>query len=229
MKTQTTQAIILKRLNFSEADRILTVITPDKGRLSLLAKAVRRPKSKLAGGLELFSVSDITYVEGRSELKTIISTRLKNHYRNIVSDVNKTMAMYEYLKVLDEITQHGVENGLFEILKEAMAYLDEEDSSIAIANAWLVTKLLKSDGRSINTEKPANSSKFSEEDEYEFSYDDMIFIKVNQGVFTPNHIKFLRLVERSDSPKKLHMINDYEHISASLNTIFSNLLKMHKA
>ena len=69
MNNSTTQAIILKRINFGEADRILTAITPEYGKISILAKGVRRSKSKLAGGLELFSVTDIGFINGKSNLK----------------------------------------------------------------------------------------------------------------------------------------------------------------
>lgn len=57
-----TSGIVLNRINFGEADRILTVITPDQGKLSLIAKGVRKEKSKLAGGIELFSVSNISFI-----------------------------------------------------------------------------------------------------------------------------------------------------------------------
>ena len=63
--TTTTSAIILKRVDYGEADRILTLLTPDHGKLSLMAKGVRKIKSKLAGGIELFSISTITFAEGR--------------------------------------------------------------------------------------------------------------------------------------------------------------------
>jgi len=45
------EGIILKRRNLGEADRILTVFTLHKGKLPVLAKGVRRPKSKKRGSL----------------------------------------------------------------------------------------------------------------------------------------------------------------------------------
>ena len=57
MKQLVTEVIILARTDYGEADRILTVLSPEYGKLRLLAKGVRRVKSKLAGGIELFSVS----------------------------------------------------------------------------------------------------------------------------------------------------------------------------
>ena len=58
MKTYRTQAVVLRRTNYGEADRILQLLTPD-GRRSVMARGVRKEKSKLAGGIELFAVSDV--------------------------------------------------------------------------------------------------------------------------------------------------------------------------
>ena len=46
------RAIVLRRTNYGEADRILQLLTP-KGKRSVMAKGVRRERSKLAGGIEL--------------------------------------------------------------------------------------------------------------------------------------------------------------------------------
>jgi DNA repair protein RecO len=65
-----TKGIVLSRRDYQEADRILSVLTPDNGKVSLIAKGVRKPKSKLAGGIELFSVSQLTYLPSHNDLKT---------------------------------------------------------------------------------------------------------------------------------------------------------------
>ena len=51
-----TTAIVLKRVNYNESDRIVTFLTPE-GRFSTIAKGVRKEKSKLAGGIEMFCLS----------------------------------------------------------------------------------------------------------------------------------------------------------------------------
>ncbi|MCA9348456.1 DNA repair protein RecO, partial [Candidatus Saccharibacteria bacterium] len=61
----TTRAIILRRINYGEADRILTMLTSDFGKIRLIAKGVRKQKSRMAGGLELFGVSEINFIKGR--------------------------------------------------------------------------------------------------------------------------------------------------------------------
>jgi len=82
MKQLVARAIVLSRTDFGEADRIITLLTPDQGKVRLVARGVRRAKSKIAGGIELFSISDITYMTGKGDLGTLISARLDRHYGN---------------------------------------------------------------------------------------------------------------------------------------------------
>ena len=118
-----TQGIILSRINYAEADRILTIITPDHGVVSVIAKGVRKSKSKLAGGIELFSISDITFITGRGEIHTLISTRLKKHYANISANLGCTMLGYDILKIIKKITKERSEPEYFDLLKQALSSL----------------------------------------------------------------------------------------------------------
>ena len=79
MNQLTTQGIVLRRTDFGEADRILTVLTPANGKLSLMARGARRSKSKLAGGIELFSTSDLVYIQGKSDLGGLFVFRVRGH------------------------------------------------------------------------------------------------------------------------------------------------------
>ena len=85
MKTISTRAIVLRRTNYGEADRILHLLTPE-GRRSVMARGVRKEKSKLAGGIELFAVTDVVLGEGRGELGILTSARLVHFYRHIIED-----------------------------------------------------------------------------------------------------------------------------------------------
>ena len=75
MSAERTQAIVLRRTNFGEADRILTLLTP-LGQRGAMARGARREKSKLAGGIELFGVSDVVLQQGKIDLATLTSARL---------------------------------------------------------------------------------------------------------------------------------------------------------
>lgn len=229
MRQISTQAIILKRINFSEADRILTVLTANSGQISMLAKGVRKSKSKLAGGLELFSITDINYIDGKSDLKTIISTRLKTHYKNIVSNVDRTMVGYDFMKLIDSFTQHSDEPEYFNLLAAGLESLDDTKLPFELTEVWFYTKLLQQSGSAINLEKPLDKPKFADDELYEFSYDDMSFFTNKTGQFGPNYIKFLRLVLRSQNPKQLVTVKGYQELSENLKAIIKQSASMHKA
>ena len=55
VKSYTTEAIIINRFNYSEADKVLTLFTKDHGKLTAIAKGLRKPQSKRKGHLELFN------------------------------------------------------------------------------------------------------------------------------------------------------------------------------
>jgi DNA repair protein RecO (recombination protein O) len=226
MRQIATELIILKRINFGEADRILTVLTKDAGQMSMFAKGVRRAKSKLAGGLELFSVSEVNYIDGKSELKTIVSTRLKVHFKHIVADVDRTMAAYDYMKSVSSYSQHTDQSDYYDLLVSALEALDSKILAIPLVDTWFYVKLLQINGSNINLEKPLNSEKFTESDVYNFSFDDMSFFAHVAGVFRPNHIKFMRLVERSSNPKQLLTINDSNELASDLQNTVKQIVLM---
>jgi len=228
VKQSTTQAIILKRINFGEADRIVTVLTP-QGKMSMLAKGVRKPKSKLAGGLELFCVSDVTYINGRSDLKTITSTKLNLHCKTIPSEISRSMAGYEILKAMSIYSDHTDEPDMFMLTRSSFEALDDSSMPIGIVQVWFTMQLMQIIGSSINLERPLRSEVFSEQQMYSFSYDDMAFFTDVDGQFTPNSIKFLRLVQRSKTPNKLLVIDGAEGFCVDLVPLMQNLLLINRA
>jgi DNA repair protein RecO (recombination protein O) len=66
-----TEAIVLRSIRYGEADRVLHLYTPDRGRLGAVAKGVRRVKSRLGGRLEPLSRVRLVLHQGRGELCTI--------------------------------------------------------------------------------------------------------------------------------------------------------------
>src|SRR3989338_6386968 len=105
MKRFTTKGIILSRTDYGEADRILSFLTDDHGKVKAIDKSVRKTQSKLAGGIELFSVSGLPLIDGRGEVNPLISSRLVRHYGNIVKDIERTKAAYEVLRMIGRATQ----------------------------------------------------------------------------------------------------------------------------
>ena len=97
-----TTAIILRRTNFGETDRILNLLTPE-GQKSVRARGVRKEKSKLAGGIELFCVSDVVIHEGRSDIGTLTSAKMLKFYQNILTDLERLELASQILKDINPI------------------------------------------------------------------------------------------------------------------------------
>ena len=83
-----TVGIVLKRTNYGEADRILNVITP-VGKVSVIARGVRKEKSKLAGGVEMLTLSDYVMHFGKSEMGVVTSARMVRYFGGLLKNYEK--------------------------------------------------------------------------------------------------------------------------------------------
>src|SRR4051812_12156261 len=71
MPTYTDEGIVLRRINYGEADRILTVMTRDNGKIGVIARGVRKPKAKVAAQTDLFVRSNMQLAQGRGQLHVL--------------------------------------------------------------------------------------------------------------------------------------------------------------
>jgi DNA repair protein RecO (recombination protein O) len=189
-----TTGIILSRTDYGEADRILTVLTPDQGKLRLIAKGVRRMKSKMAGGIDLFTVSDLTYIPGRGEIGTLVSSRMQVHYGEIVKDIDRVQLGYELIKQLNKTTEDEVEASYFELLQQAFVGLNDSSISLDLVSLWFYAQLLRLGGHAPNLRTDTEGQPLEATAAYIFSDDDMAFVRQDGGEPSASHIKLLRLL-----------------------------------
>jgi len=71
MPTYTDEGIVLRRIDYGETDRILTVLTRDHGKIGVIAKGARRPQSRLAARTDLFARCRMQLASGRGELEVL--------------------------------------------------------------------------------------------------------------------------------------------------------------
>jgi DNA repair protein RecO (recombination protein O) len=95
-----TRGYVLRRFNLGEADRIITLITPDHGKLKVVARGVRRMKSKLAGHLELFSHVTLQVAIGKS-LDVVTGAQLIEAPPEF--DYDQLGAAYLYAQMVDKL------------------------------------------------------------------------------------------------------------------------------
>jgi DNA repair protein RecO len=194
MKQTVTTGIVLARTEYGEADRIVTLLTPDQGKIRVLARGVRKIKSKLAGGIELFSVSNITVMAGRGELQTLLSARLIKHYGNIVSDIDRVQLGYELIKLLHKNTEDNPEADYFDLLEQAFEALNDAKVPRELILIWFQAQLMRLAGISPNLHQTSDGLALKINTSYIFDVGDMAFSEHSSGKFQSTEIKFLRLL-----------------------------------
>lgn len=225
MNAKTTTGIVLGRINFGEADRILTIITPEYGKLRLMAKGVRKEKSKLAGGIELFSISDISFIPGKKDIGTLISTRLVTHYGSIVENIDRTTAAYNFLKLMDDVTDEACEAEYYQVLLRSLAALNNRDLSIVLCESWFYMQILDLSGHMPNLKTDNNGARLEPNNNYQFDFDNMAFFVAEQGIYSDRHIKLMRLLA-SEQPGKIGTIAGAEQILEDLEGLLKSLIKL---
>jgi DNA repair protein RecO (recombination protein O) len=119
-RTYQTEAIIIKKIKLGEADRILTLYTPHLGKIRAVAKGVRRPRSKLAGHLELLTHSLVSLARGRN-LDTITGSQTINSFLPLKSDLQLSSYALYATELVDQFTADHIENyPLFQLLLETL-------------------------------------------------------------------------------------------------------------
>lgn len=194
---------MLSRVDYGEADRIITFLTEDAGKLTLMAKGVRRTKSKLAGAVELFSVSELVYVQGRGTMGTLVSARLIRHYGQIVRDIDRTMLGYELIKLLQKSTEDAAENTYYELLENMLVALDTPEVPPVVIRSWFSAQLLRLAGHTPNLMTSVEGEKLLPDVRYDFDFEAVAFREREEGGFGVNEIKFLRLLFAQAIPRTL--------------------------
>lgn len=140
-----TEGIILKRRNFGEADRILTMFTKDFGKVVALAKGVRRPRSKKAGHLELGTWCKVFIAKGKSlDLLTEVETIKSFDITKL--DHAKSSKICHLLELVESLTpEHQKNYQVFALLKEYLQKTQNEEDFNLVSGVFKI-KLLSSLG-----------------------------------------------------------------------------------
>ncbi|TSC93946.1 MAG: DNA repair protein RecO (recombination protein O) [Candidatus Berkelbacteria bacterium Athens1014_28] len=124
-----TSGIIIKRMNYGEADRILTILTKDYGKIKAIARGSRKILAKLGGSLEPFCLVDFIFHQGKS-FYIVTSASVKSHFENIHSQIDKIAKVFYIGELIDRFLPEGEKHqDIFELTKKFLEYLDLPSSS----------------------------------------------------------------------------------------------------
>lgn len=193
MKTFRTKAIVLRRTNYGEADRVVQLLTPD-GRRSVMARGVRKEKSKLAGGIELFAISDVVIGEGRGDLGVLTSAKLEQFYRHILEDYDRLQFGYLVIKLISRASETVDEPEWFDLLSEILMGLDVATIPLPLVEAWFYLRYAALLGHELNLELDIDGQKLEADAFYRYDIAESGLRKVTNGELSGEHIKLLRLI-----------------------------------
>ena len=202
MRDLRTKAIVLKRTNYGEADRILQLLTPE-GKKSVMAKGVRREKSKLAGGIELFSVSEVVIHEGKAELGILTSAKLLEHYDAFVGDVELLDLGGRLMREASRRAEQAETPEFFNVLRQCMEAAQKHAASGSPSRykellwAWASMNMLMASGEEINLKYDTAGEKLSASSQYVWNVEDGALTMRDGGPVTAEHIKLMRLMVSS--------------------------------
>jgi DNA repair protein RecO (recombination protein O) len=122
-----TTGIVLRQLDWGEVDRLLTLYTQDRGKLRLIAKGIRRVKSRKVGSLELFNLVEVLVARGEN-LGIITEVGVLENFNQWRRDLIKVAAAYYFCELIDRLTaEEQINPKIFFLLQEALGGLGKEE------------------------------------------------------------------------------------------------------
>lgn len=133
-----TIGFILRAIKFRESDLILTVLSRDYGKISLIAKGARRTESKFGAALDLLTLSELVFYDAEN-LKLLKEASIIEDYRMIKSDYERLTLALQSVHLLNQLVEeHHPDRAIFEFLK---GFLDELGSLKNLELAAVAAKL----------------------------------------------------------------------------------------
>ncbi|MDL2206682.1 DNA repair protein RecO, partial [Eubacteriales bacterium OttesenSCG-928-N13] len=122
-----TNALVLRRSDYRDYDRMVTLISPTHGRLDASARGVKRPKSPLMNATEMFCAGEFTFVSTKAGL-TLSQCQINQSYYPIREDYDKLIhaTYYAHLLLLAALPEQPCPE-LFSLALRALAYLSYSD------------------------------------------------------------------------------------------------------
>jgi len=132
-RTYRVEAVVLRRIDFGEADRVLVLFTRERGKLPVVAKGVRRMSSRMAGHLELFTQSELMLAKG-ANLDVVTQAETRNPFRALREDLTRTSTAYLIAELADALTEEAIEQPeLYDLLTATLRAVGASDDPRLVA------------------------------------------------------------------------------------------------
>ncbi|MEM7334948.1 MAG: DNA repair protein RecO [Chloroflexota bacterium] len=135
-RTFRSEGIVLKRSDFGEADRLLTIFTRENGKVKAIAKGARKPQSRKTGHIELFMRSNFLFAEGK-DLHVLTQAEMVDAYNPLRDDLVKTTYAAYGVEMLDRFMQEEERQPeMYHLLSSALAWFGEHEDILLAARYY---------------------------------------------------------------------------------------------
>lgn len=125
MATYSTTAFIIRRADYGEGDRILTLLTQYKGKITAVAKGVRKSTSRKGGNVELFNLTRFQLYSGKN-MDLIVEAEVEDSFKFLRENLHLVSLVYQLVELLDQFIQEGQTNPqAFLLFKDIIERLDK--------------------------------------------------------------------------------------------------------
>lgn len=132
-RTFRSESIVLKRTDFGEADRLLTLYTRDYGKIRAIAKGARKPQSRKTGHVELFMRSNCFFAKGR-EIDILTQAEMIDAYLALREDLVRTTYAAYGVELLDRFTvDEDAHPDIYNLLVNALGWFAEHEDVLLVA------------------------------------------------------------------------------------------------
>jgi DNA repair protein RecO (recombination protein O) len=137
------EAIVLKRTDHGEADRLLTLFTPDMGKMRAIAKGARKPASRKSGHVELFARTHLLVAKGK-QLDVVTQADTLDAFLPLRENLERIGYAYYLAELVDRFSEEGTENrAIFDLLLRALAALGDETTDPDLLARFFELRLLQ--------------------------------------------------------------------------------------
>jgi DNA repair protein RecO (recombination protein O) len=151
MPVFTTPAVLLRRLDYGDFDLILTLLSLQRGKISLIAKSAKKSTKRFGGILELFSLMEVVASAGRGGLPVLQEATLISPFSTIRNDIIKTAYASYWCELINNwVEENQKQEQLFYLLKHVLNQLDRGESEAAQISILFQMKLLHLTGHGPN-------------------------------------------------------------------------------
>jgi DNA repair protein RecO (recombination protein O) len=132
MSAETVNAILIRRIRFSETSLILTWFSQETGKIKTIAKGALRPGSPLAGKIDLFFQCELTFSRARkSEIHTARELVVVEPFLKIRTDYLSMLTASYFAELVEEATElEHAEPEIYDLLRRGLGYLERERATL---------------------------------------------------------------------------------------------------